>query len=103
MRLFIASVASAAIALAAGSTVGQEITASISKIDRQMDKIILDNGYSYRVSDDIAIEGLSEGIEITVTYRDEDGTRVAVGIAAVEDPRYVHHLACARYRARVGG
>ena len=103
MRILFASLAATAIWLAASTASGQEVNASITKIDHKSDRIILDNGQSFDVSEDIAIESLSEGVEVRITYRDEDGKRIAVGIAAVDSGQQVHHVACTRHTGPPGG
>lgn len=100
MRTLLASSASLAMLFWAAAAGGQEIEASISKIDRQSDRIILNDGRSYRVSDDIALESLSEGIEVRITFRTMRGERVATDVVALFDDGQYRILACSRHAPR---
>ena len=100
MRTLLASSASLAMLFWAATAGGQEIEASISKIDRQSDRIILNDGRSYRVSDDIALESLSEGVEVRITFRTMRGERVATDVVALFDDRRYPILACRRHAPR---
>jgi predicted phage tail protein len=57
-----------------------EIEGKVSSVDRAGRTIVLDNGTTLSVVDDVLIDSLREGSEVKVSYEERDGKNVATSI-----------------------
>ena len=61
----------------AGAASADEASGKIESVDPGSRTIMLDDGNTYTVSEGVAIEGLQPGTEVTVSFEEQDGQRVA--------------------------
>ena len=46
--------------------------------------LILEDGTSFTISEGVSTEGLQPGMEVTVSYEDQGGERVATGVTPAQ-------------------
>ena len=46
--------------------------------------LILEDGTSFTISEGVSTEGLQPGMDVTVSYEDQGGERVATGVAPAQ-------------------
>jgi Cu/Ag efflux protein CusF len=76
----ISAIAAAAIALSATCAAAEEISGRVLEIDREAQTLTLDNGATFTISEEVSLEGLTAGQEVTVTFEQRDADKVATEI-----------------------
>ncbi|QKV17154.1 DUF1344 domain-containing protein [Oricola thermophila] len=74
-------IALAATFLATVSAFSGEVEGVVKEIDMDARKIVLENGNSYTLAEDIEIDGIAEGDKVKLTY--DDGTTNATAVEKV--------------------
>ena len=67
-----------ATAALAPSALADEANGRVVSIDAGM--LILEDGTAYRISDGVSVENLQPGLEVTVSYEEKDGQKVATDV-----------------------
>lgn len=76
-----------ALALIAGTAMAaeQKVTGTIESLDEEQMTIMLDTGQSFELTEDLWLEGLAVGDEVTVSYEEENGELRAMEVAEVTE------------------
>ena len=72
----------AAIIGGAGLAVAEEAYGTVESVDLQSRMILLDDGNVYSVGEEVALEALRPGSEVTVSHDEKDGQKVVTEIIA---------------------
>jgi Cu/Ag efflux protein CusF len=80
MREVIGAVTAIAMLGFASAASADEASGKIEAMDPGSRTIVLDDGNIYIVSEEVAVEGLQPGTEVTVSFEEQDGQRTATGV-----------------------
>lgn len=90
MKRLLGAVSALALLIAGGAALADEATGTIESLDQEEMTLVLDTGETFTLTEDVSIEGLEAGAQVTVAYEEEDGRFMATAIepveAAVEEP-----------------
>lgn len=91
MKKLLGAVSALALAAGAGTALAvEEATGMIESLDEEQMTLMLDTGQTFSLSEDVAIEGLEAGDEVTVAYEEENGelraTAIEVADAGGDEP-----------------
>ena len=64
----------------AGGALAAEAKGKLQSIDQAKHVLILDNGQHFTLGEGVSTNGLRPGSEVTVSYQEKGGQRVATGI-----------------------
>ena len=81
MNKFVAPVAALAFAFSAALAHADDATGKVASVDAQSQTLILEDGTSFMISEGVSVEGLEPGTEVTVSYEEQDGQKVATEVA----------------------
>ena len=81
MNKFVAPVAALAFAFSAALAYADDATGKVASVDAQSQTLILEDGTSFMISEGVSVEGLEPGTEVTVSYEEQDGQKVATEVA----------------------
>lgn len=84
-RTVIYAIATATFLAFAGVASADEISGHIAAIDTETQTLTLDNGMSFKLSDDVDIEGLATGEVVKVTFEKQESGNVATGVERPEN------------------
>jgi hypothetical protein len=76
MKKTLATLTTVALLGFAGSALAEEASGTVMAVDPASRMIQLDDGAVYSVSEDVAIEALQPGTEVTVSYEEQNGENV---------------------------
>jgi Cu/Ag efflux protein CusF len=80
MRKVLGVVTAIAMLGLAGAASADEASGKIQSVDPGSRTITLDDGNAYIVSEGVAIDSLQPGSEVTVSFEEQNGQRVASGV-----------------------
>jgi hypothetical protein len=84
MNRLLGAVSALALLTAGGAVLADEATGTIESFDQEAMMLTLDTGETFTLAEDVSIEGLEPGAEVTVAYEEEDGRFTATAIDVVE-------------------
>lgn len=61
-----------------------EVSGMIESIDQAQGTFVLDEGSTFTLGEGVSMEGLSPGDEVSVSYEEENGKRIATGVVPAE-------------------
>jgi hypothetical protein len=64
----------------AGTANADEVSGTLEAMDIGSRTIVLDDGNAYTVSESVAIESLEPGTEVTVSYEERGGQKIATEV-----------------------
>ena len=79
MPKLIAPIAAAAFLLSAATAFADEAAGKIAAVEAGT--LILEDGSTFTISESVSTEGLEPGTEVTVSYEEQDGQKVATEVA----------------------
>ncbi len=79
MHKFIAPVAALAFVFSAATAFADEAAGKVSAVDAS--SITLEDGTTFTISEGVSTEGLEPGTEVTVSFEEQDGQKVATDVA----------------------
>jgi hypothetical protein len=79
MNKFIAPVAALAFVFSAATAFAEDAAGKIAAIDAS--SIMLEDGTLFTIGEGVSMEGLEPGTEVTVSYEEKDGQKVAKEVA----------------------
>ena len=79
MNKLIAPFAALAFAFSIATAHADEAAGKVAAVDAST--IVLEDGTAFTISEGVSTEGLEPGTEVTVSYEEQDGQKVATGIA----------------------
>ena len=79
MNRFIAPFAALAFVFSAATAFAEEAAGTITAVDAS--SITLEDGTTFTISEGVSTEGLEPGTEVTVSYEEQDGQKVATDVA----------------------
>jgi Cu/Ag efflux protein CusF len=77
MKYATALLSAIVLTLSAGFALAAEDTGKVKAVDPPSRTLTLDNGTQFRVTENVMIELLKPGQEVTVSYEEQDGQRIA--------------------------
>jgi len=77
MKKVLSAVAAAAVLGFAGLASADEASGKISAVDMDGRTIQLEDGTTFAVEEEVSLEGLEPGTEVTVSYEEQDDEKVA--------------------------
>ena len=80
MKKLLATMSTIAVLSLSGAALAEESSGKIEAMDPQSRTIILDDGNTYTVSQDVALESLRPGSEVTVSFEEQGGQKVVTEI-----------------------
>ena len=84
MNKFLPAVAAAAFLGFAGPSLADEASGRIQSVDPANGMLVLEDGTEFTVSEEVAIEALEPGAEVTVSYEEMDGKKQATSVTPSE-------------------
>ncbi len=84
MRYLLAPLAACALLWTAASVSAEEMKGTVVEVDEAQGVIMLDSGESFTLAEGVTVEGLQPGTEVTVSYEDQDGEKVASQIESTQ-------------------
>jgi Cu/Ag efflux protein CusF len=79
MNKFIAPFAALAFALSIATAHADEAAGKVAAVDDAT--LILEDGTTFTIGEGVSTEGLEMGTEVTVSYEEQDGQKVATEVA----------------------
>ena len=79
MKKFIAPVAALAFMFSAATAFAEDAAGKIAAIDDT--NLMLEDGTLFTIGEGVSTEGLEPGTEVTVSYEEQDGQKVAKEVA----------------------
>ncbi len=80
MNKLIASIALLALVTVGRGTGAAEATGWITHLDQEVDRIVLDDGRNFTVSEEINFSSLKDGVKVRILYDTIDGDKIATEI-----------------------
>src|SRR5690606_16177420 len=80
MKRSIAALVAAVALTAAAPSLAAEITGKVQKADNEADTLLLVDGTLFYLGEGATVKGLKPGTEVTVTFEDQSGLKVATAI-----------------------
>jgi hypothetical protein len=84
MKKFLPAIAAAAFLGIAGTALADEASGRIQSVDPANGMLVLEDGTAFTVSEEVAIETLQPGTEVTVSYEEMDGKKQATSVTPSE-------------------
>ena len=82
MKKFFTLLSTAAFLASIGPLYADEAKGKVQSVDPTAKSITLDDGTTYSVADDVAIETLQPDAEVTITYEERDGQKTATSVTS---------------------
>lgn len=79
MKKLIAPFVALAFIFSAAIAHADEAAGKVAAVDSST--LILEDGTTFTISEGVSTEGLEPGIEVTVSFEEQDGQKVATGVA----------------------
>ena len=79
MKKLVAPLAALAFAFSMSIAQADEAAGKISAVDSQT--LVLEDGTTFTIGEGVSTEGLELGTEVTVSYEEQDGQKVATEVA----------------------
>ena len=84
MKQILAAVAAIVIFGLAASANAEEVTGTITAVDRDRGAILLDDGTMYTLGEAVSVESLEPGHVVVVSYESEDGENIATAVTPAQ-------------------
>ena len=81
MNKLVALLAGIALTASAASALADEAAGTIAAVDQTTGTIVLEDGTAFAVGEDLSMDGLAPGTEVTVSYEEQGGLLIAKEIA----------------------
>jgi Cu/Ag efflux protein CusF len=81
MKRFVGALSALALVMSAGVAMAkQEASGKVEQINEEARTIMLDDGMIYRADEDVSLDDLSTGDEVTLSWDDDQGQRLVKDI-----------------------
>ena len=84
MRLMLAVVLAALVALSAGAAWADDVQGKIQKVDTTERMFVLEDGTQVWVAEGLPMDNLKEGASVKASYEERDGKKVATTLEVSE-------------------